>query len=640
MKKICVLLVLSVIIPVWSLQVLPAHGDAVSPATEDTLFYYHTRHDDLHLSGVDSWAVRFAYDEFYTGVDSLQFAAQGAWCYFPTTPVNQLELVLTAENINQPSTQYTTQVVPASELNSGWNYIPFDATYTDSVLWLIANYDTPTTQPLSASLGGGQHSYFYSDEYYYSFSSITLNAELLFSLQGFPVFLHTDLELLAFSMEADPANPGRIYPVFTVMNNSPVSVSNFQLHFTVDTAQNSVHDSVLVAQTLEPLAVEQFSYVGGEHAFTLLDQAAQYAISGRVYHPDDICAGNNSLSSQFDTFDEPMDGFLLENIVQLDDLNSSDIWMEESSIIDPAEATVLNYFPDVANIPYFSLDAQLRQAYYDLPGIPTVIIGGEDFIIGYSTPFFSDSLISYQENLINNATTFVSDAGATGQYNPTTDRVIIHVTLQNTHAYVMSDYLGNCTFYMAIAEQDTSASAPVELYGDIFHSMVLEAPVHLSHDSTEVFTANFVLSNCCTPLGQDTDRIRYIYWMQNDDDHRIFLTGSIAHQDLEEVQVSSGSPVHQPGMHVSLSSNPVLSTMGVRINYALPAAPSGMAITVYNVKGQRVRNWHISDSQARSSIDWNCTDSQGKAVASGVYFFKVQASGYPPVITKGLVLKQ
>jgi hypothetical protein len=637
MKKIYLFMMLLIASTMWSLQIMPGHGEVAVPAVDDTMMYYHQHRDDLHLSGVDNWAVRFAADEYYTGLDSLTFQASGAWVYFPVTPQNQLELQLADTDVNQPGTLLTSEVVPASQLSVGWNYISFDQTYTARVLWLLVNYDTSETQPLSASVGDGMQSYYLFDEYYYRFADQSIMAELMISLQGYFLFDEVDLELLDFSMQPNPAYDDRFYPVFTVMNNSATTVDAYTLHFTVSNAVGSIQDSVQVTQPLAPLEVAVLDYTGTEHAASYLDEPALYTITARVSTTGDVVGGNNAGSDRFDTFDEPLGTWLLENIVLLEDTYSENLWMQQEQLIDVSQVKALNYFPSASDEPYFALQAQLRQNFYALPGLPLCIAGGSEYIIGYDEPFFSDSLQIYQQHQLQQ-TTFITDGGATGTFNPDTEQVDLAITLQNIRSYIPADYLSDCDLWIAVTETDTSNAYGI--FGDVFQGMPYSAPIHISHDSTEVIATSFDLSDYCEPLGVDYTQLHYVYWVQNSDDKRVYITGQIDHTDLEEVQVSVQEPLPQARMQLSLGCNPISSQQGAALYFSAAQPVQSLDVAVYNIRGQRVTHWEVAEPQQRTPVIWNCRDAAGRQVSSGVYLFKLSAPGYRSAITRGVVLRK
>jgi hypothetical protein len=63
----------------------------------------------------------------------------------------------------------------------------------------------------------------------------------------------------------------------------------------------------------------------------------------------------------------------------------------------------------------------------------------------------------------------------------------------------------------------------------------------------------------------------------------------------------------------------------ITIGFQLPDAVN-VRIDIYNISGQRIRNLLEKDIPAgHHSVKWDATDNQGKPVASGIYFYRIQA---------------
>jgi hypothetical protein len=64
------------------------------------------------------------------------------------------------------------------------------------------------------------------------------------------------------------------------------------------------------------------------------------------------------------------------------------------------------------------------------------------------------------------------------------------------------------------------------------------------------------------------------------------------------------------------------------IAYALPR-DSKVALRVYNISGQLVRELVNTEEKAGwKSVSWDGRDAKGRALSSGVYFYRLEASGY------------
>jgi flagellar hook assembly protein FlgD len=64
-----------------------------------------------------------------------------------------------------------------------------------------------------------------------------------------------------------------------------------------------------------------------------------------------------------------------------------------------------------------------------------------------------------------------------------------------------------------------------------------------------------------------------------------------------------------------------------------------VSIQVFNIKGQLVKNLLNEERNAgQNTVRWNGQDNNGRAVSSGVYFYRVQAENQT-VINKMLLMK-
>ncbi len=60
-------------------------------------------------------------------------------------------------------------------------------------------------------------------------------------------------------------------------------------------------------------------------------------------------------------------------------------------------------------------------------------------------------------------------------------------------------------------------------------------------------------------------------------------------------------------------------------------------ITIYNLRGQTIRRMKASEiSKGRSTIVWNGKTDDGRAVAKGIYFCKINSGNY--ALTKKMIV--
>ena len=62
-------------------------------------------------------------------------------------------------------------------------------------------------------------------------------------------------------------------------------------------------------------------------------------------------------------------------------------------------------------------------------------------------------------------------------------------------------------------------------------------------------------------------------------------------------------------------------------------------ISIYNIKGQKVKTIPILSNESTNSIVWNGTDNLNKSVSSGVYLYKLNIDGKTRAVNKCLLMK-
>jgi hypothetical protein len=102
------------------------------------------------------------------------------------------------------------------------------------------------------------------------------------------------------------------------------------------------------------------------------------------------------------------------------------------------------------------------------------------------------------------------------------------------------------------------------------------------------------------------------------------------------VELEVASPRALPTAYGLFQSRPNPLTNRALIGYALPK-DSRVALRVYNVSGQMVRELVNTEEKAGwKEAAWDGRDAKGHALSSGVYFYRLEASGY--TATKKLVI--
>jgi hypothetical protein len=102
------------------------------------------------------------------------------------------------------------------------------------------------------------------------------------------------------------------------------------------------------------------------------------------------------------------------------------------------------------------------------------------------------------------------------------------------------------------------------------------------------------------------------------------------------VELEVATPRALPTAYGLFQSRPNPLTNRALIGYALPK-DSKVALRVYNVSGQMVQELVNSEEKAGwKEAAWDGRDAKGHALSSGVYFYRLEASGY--TATRKLVI--
>jgi flagellar hook assembly protein FlgD len=94
-----------------------------------------------------------------------------------------------------------------------------------------------------------------------------------------------------------------------------------------------------------------------------------------------------------------------------------------------------------------------------------------------------------------------------------------------------------------------------------------------------------------------------------------------------------------PQEHVLFQNypNPFNPATEIKYQIAEGRSPIHVALTIFNILGQEVRTLFDEDKQAGSySAQWDGRDRRGRAVAGGLYVYRLQAGDH--LITKKMIL--
>lgn len=617
-----------------SIDFIPASSEDVTFRVQDSLAYYHEFSDDQHWYGSNSWAVRFDFRNYFQGVPA-QFTTADIWIYFPNlVSEGSISFAFYLENVNQPDlgNPILQEAVDPGEIEIGWNIFPFSETVLDSVVWVIVDYETSEMgQYMSASAGGGQHSYYYdeSDEAYYSMSSHNFNSEFLVCLQGEFSIDVIDIGLTEFYLSSEPAFSQDVYPLFLLHNYHSEVVDSIFILYSITSPFYSVMDTI-------PVPNENYSLDAGEellidlsgeieYLYTLPDTASQYRFSATILCDDDAFGYNNSISLNYELFTQFQNLVLVENFIQLNDALTLDLWLDQSELLSD-EIFILNNFPVLADFPFYNNSAIERFNFYSLYGFPAAVTGGTEKIIGYNPVYFLELLSADIAEVQENRRTYVVRDSVYTTLNEFTNSASFKIFLENDSTHVFSSYLSQLTLYAAIIED--SLSQEVEIPGHVLKEIIVEkSSPEIGYGSID--STSFTLDlNSIEPIGS-LNNCSIIYWLQHNETGRIdYLNRTPYIPDIDYDLVTSAQDADIPEkIKVNIYPNPFIS--GNQLNFDLRANRNiaEIKIAIYNIKGQLVRTIDCGSLRNNDeSVNWDGRDSSGREVGSGVYFLKISSA--------------
>ncbi|HHE37591.1 MAG TPA: hypothetical protein ENL20_03340, partial [Candidatus Cloacimonetes bacterium] len=531
-------------------SVYSANGFVENPV-RDSLVYYHNNTDDSYWYGTDSWAVRFGFNDFFENIDTLYYETEGAYIYIPNEIADdELTVKIYADNYGQPELE-TLQTSQTISPVYGWNHIVFSETYTDTTIWLVIDYPTNISDRfISASNIDGTHSYFLQDEYYLNMADYGFVSEFLFSLEGRFLFDGTDLELkdLTLVIDENYYPDGTLnfdaYPQFTIRNNSQQTVENAILYLTIDYPLWSIEDSIAIPSINAEQEIFFDHYQDEEHKYDLLREYSQYYVSAVVEHEADSLTFNNEKNFYLNIFPLELDNVLIENAV-LNNETTYNIWNDQESIIFPDSTEVINFFPDISDIPLYNSAAVLRSNFYDLTGYPVTIIEGEDKIFGYFESTYADNFSSLYNDFLENGKTFISEIDVHASVD-SAGNVQFNYELKNEDTYIFFDYLADLKFYAAIVEDNVGDNLEIrqEVFGSVLLDLVYETSnLSLSWSDTFADSFSFNKFSDIDIIGDSLNYCRIVYWVQNTETHRIDYLNSFPFTEFVQVGISDNDIV-------------------------------------------------------------------------------------------------
>jgi len=131
-------------------------------------------------------------------------------------------------------------------------------------------------------------------------------------------------------------------------------------------------------------------------------------------------------------------------------------------------------------------------------------------------------------------------------------------------------------------------------------------------------------------------RLMWVYSEQVDGKRTVGWTAPEFAPVTIDIRSAGSSPTVVPTRYALNQNYPNPFNAGTAIAFDLPMA-GDVTLAIYNVLGQSVRTFSEEGMEAgQHTIQWDGSDNNGNAAASGIYFYRIQANDF--VATKKMTL--
>ena len=623
MKRLVILSIIIAVAAAWSLDFEPGSGNLVDTELRENVASYHTGSDDRHFYYTypeisdHRWAVKFDFRDYYEGVDSTLFKPETALIYLPEgAQTGNLTVGLYSDGIIAPGSLITEDILTETETVTGWNELEISAAAADTVFWLVVDYHTGLTfqKYISASNGGGNHSYYWNPYYgdngaWLSMSGNGFYSEFLFSMEGQFQVNVTDVEVANFTIDGTIDYLEEVFVNAEIINNSPFAVSDVEVIFSMNFPGNVDADTLMIdnmaaGETLIFPDANEISYI-------LDDEPGRYTfeMSAKVYD-DDI--ENDAREVVINLFDLPRENILIENMVELDNFYTNGIWNEQANLTG-SDIQIINFFPNNGDAPYYNFQAEERFHYYDIYNLPATVVNGTRHI-GYQEVIYGD-IVDEMLTATEAENSFVTISAVEGLLD-TLDNIHVTVTLDRGNNKLPADFTLANELKCFIIEDDLALSDTEA--GIVFlDTLEFATPALSDLSNVDVVsrTTVFNLTYKFTPFHEDShEYCSLLFFVQNADDNNIWAAATLSFNDFGIVGNDEDDLPTAP--KYSAYPNPLFSGKEMVIE-SDQRSLTDSRISIYNLKGQKIRE--LTENVNR----WDGNDNQGIPAGAGIYFIRI-----------------
>ncbi|HEY6437202.1 MAG TPA: FlgD immunoglobulin-like domain containing protein, partial [Ignavibacteriaceae bacterium] len=174
-----------------------------------------------------------------------------------------------------------------------------------------------------------------------------------------------------------------------------------------------------------------------------------------------------------------------------------------------------------------------------------------------------------------------------------------------------------------ISGEVVSAASAKQVDGKFF--LISGTEVYKTNDAGENYILDYTEPDTLKFINVDVIKVEENYWITG---FAVGNNGSIV-KYKELYLVTDTEPVRNiiPELYSLKQNYPNPFNPATSIEYSLPVAAE-IELVVYNIIGQQVASLVNEQRSAGSySVVWNADDSKGIKLSSGIYFYKLKASG-------------
>jgi hypothetical protein len=188
---------------------------------------------------------------------------------------------------------------------------------------------------------------------------------------------------------------------------------------------------------------------------------------------------------------------------------------------------------------------------------------------------------------------------------------------------VLGDYDGTFKFYRNLTYSNAVLNPPLNLSSQVSNIVVLTWNAPATGSTSPFQHYNIYLNG--TFVNSTTDTTYTFTNLAVGVTYTVLVTAQyIAGESIPaEIQITGNNDNLQSPIVMQNSPNPFSRT--TTIHFSVKSNDKA-TLDIFNVKGQCIRSWR-SFTAGEQNVIWDGRDNQGRAVGSGVYFYKLQSAG-------------